>query len=196
MKALRIKIKIAFIICCFSPGLKAQGLSALKPDHAVLQYAGSIGYVSVGLGYDLFKKKRGSLEFNYGYVPEDKGGTLHIASTKFAYRPWQIKIKEFATVYPVNPGVFFSYHFGKQFDIAFDREQYGKSYYGWSTAIRGHISLSNEIKLYTGEKKSVTLYSEFNTSDLYLASMFFKNNRKWLSPQDIVKLGIGLKVGF
>jgi hypothetical protein len=106
-------------------------------------------------------------------------------------------VEDKATFYPLNPGLFFSYHFGEQFDIAFDREQYGKSYYGWSTAVRGHLSVSNEVKLHTRSKKNtLTLYSEFNASDLYLASMFFKNNSQWLRPQDILKLGIGVKVGF
>lgn len=197
MKALNIDIKLVFLLCLFSSTVKGQAIKKLTPDHAMIQHAGSIGYVSVGVGYDLFKNNRGNLDFIYGYVPKSQGGTLHIASTKFAYRPLQIKLKNAATIYPVNPGVFFSYHFGKQFDIAFDRDQYEKGYYGWSTAIRGHVSLSNEIKLHTGDKlKSVTLYSEFNTSDLYLASIFFKNNSKWLSPEDIIKLGIGIKVGF
>lgn len=191
-------IRISAVILLLFPGirLKAQLLETLKPDYVVLQHAGSIGYMSIGGGYELFKNDRGSLEFDYGYVPKNRGGTLHIATTKFAYRPFRIKIKDKVSIFPLNPGVFFSYHFGKQFGLGFDRDQYGKSYYGWSTALRGHISVSNEIKLHTGNKNSVSIYSEFNTNDLSLVSMFYKNNSQWLSPEDIVKLGVGVKVGF
>ena len=61
-----------------------------------------------------------------------------------------------------------------------------------------NLSVSNEIKVDASaiKLKHVKLYSEFNVSDLYLASFFFKNNSKWLSPGDIIKLGIGVKVGF
>jgi hypothetical protein len=163
----------------------------------VVQHAGSIGYLSVGADYDLFKNKRGNLGFNFGMVPEGQGGPLHIVTAKFAYRPIEVNLSKRAKFYPINPGAFFSYHLDKQFDIAFDREQYGKSYYGWSTAVRGYLSASNEIRFTTGKRlKSLTLYSEFNASDLYLASLFFKNNRKWLGADDIIKLGLGIKVGF
>ncbi|MGV3509329.1 MAG: hypothetical protein ACO1N7_08580 [Sphingobacteriaceae bacterium] len=198
MKALAIKSCIVLIFSVFFT-LFAKGQdSLLIPKHISIQHAGSIGYLSIGAGYDLFRNKRGSLEFVYGHVPKSKGGPLNIVSIKFAYRPFEVKITDGIQFYPINPGLFLSYHFGDQFDISFDHQQYEKSYYGWSTAIRGHISVSNEIKLDASaiKLKHVKLYSEFNVSDLYLASFFFKNNSKWLSPGDIIKLGIGVKVGF
>lgn len=198
MKALRIKFLSLLLIGLLSTtSVLAQNFTRFIPDYAVTQVAGSIGYLSVGAGYDLFKNKRGSLEFSYGNVPESKGGPLNIVTTKFAYRPFQIKLNSNAKIYPLNPGAFLSYHLDKQFDFAFDEEQYGKSYYGWSTALRGHLSLSNEIRFNTGKQvKSVAIYSEFNVSDLYLASLFYTNNKQWLGAKDIVKLGIGVKVGF
>ncbi|MEJ6981068.1 hypothetical protein WG906_11440 [Pedobacter sp. P351] len=198
MKALNIKYSLMFFcfMLLYNTG-KAQKFSYLKPQYAVTQHAGSIGYISIGAGYELFKDNSGSLELLYGMVPESKGGPLHILTAKFAYHPFEIKVKNNIKFYPANPGLFFSYHLGEQFDLAFDQDQYGKSYYGWSTALRGHFSLSNEIKINTGKKlKSLSLYSEFNVSDLYLASIFYRNNREWLSPSDITKLGIGVKVGF
>lgn len=198
MKVLSIKycvILLFFVL--FTTFSKAQD-SLLIPKQISIQHAGSIGYLSIGIGYDLFPNKRGSLEFVYGHVPTSEGGPLNIGAVKFAYRPFEVKVTDKVQFYPFNPGVFISYHFGDQFDISFDHPQYEKSYYGWSTAIRGHISVSNEIKLNAKaiRLKHVKLYSEFNVSDLYLASFFFKNNSEWLSPGDIIKLGIGVKVGF
>lgn len=198
MKALLIKYgPMLFFFLAFQNIVKAQKHSVLIPEYVVVQHAGSIGYLSVGTGYELFQDKSGSLEFTYGEVPKSKGGPLHIISAKFAYRPFDIRVNKRIRINPANPGVFFSYHLNKQFDLGFDKEQYGKGYYGWSTALRGHFSLNNEITINTGEKlKSVTLYSEFNVNDLYLASIFYRNNRDWLSPSDIIKLGIGVRVGF
>lgn len=189
-------VLLLFFAGIAKPGA-AQNKSGLIPDYVVIQHAGSIGYFSGGAGYDLFYKDRGYMEFLYGKVPGSKGGPLNIVTAKFAYRAFDLEISDKIKVHPFNPGVFFSYHLDDQFDITFDEEQYGKSYYGWSTAVRAHISVSNELKMYAGNTlKSVTLYSEFNTSDLYLASLFYKNNRDWLRPEDIIKLGIGIKVGF
>lgn len=198
MKVLNIKYYLLLVgfVLFYNTG-KAQNFSILIPQYATIQHAGSIGYLSAGAGYELFKDKSGSLEFTYGMVPKSKGGPLNILSTKFIYCPFEINLNSKIKIYPANPGVFFSYHLGKPFDLAFDKDQYEKGYYGWSTALRGHFSLSNEIKINTNEKlKSLSLYSEFNVNDLYLASMFYRNNREWLSPTDIIKLGIGVKVGF
>lgn len=197
MKISRIKyFAPLFCLMLLSGITQAQWINRLKPDYAVLQHAGSIGYLSVGAGYELFRNHRGSLEFDLGVVPENRGGPLHILTSKFAYRPFEVKLKDKAIIYPFNPGIFLSYHLDKQFSFRFDEEQYEKGYYGWSTAMRGHISVSNEIEFKTKKLKSVTLFSEFNTSDLYLVSLLYINNSKWLKPSDIIKLGFGVKVGF
>jgi hypothetical protein len=194
MKALLTKYGVFIYLIVTTVSLRAQGL---VPDYVIVQHAGSIGYLSAGIGYHLFKKDKGSLDFQYGEVPESKGGPLHILTAKFNYRPFDFNLGKSAVVYPLNPGVFFSYHIDKDLSFAFDQQQYGKSYYGWSEALRSYLSISNEVRFNVGEKlKSVTVYSEFNASDLYLASFFYKNNRDYMKPQDFIKLGLGVKVGF
>lgn len=179
---------------------KAQSFKFLIPKDLVIQHAGSIGFGSIGAGYRLFKNKRGNLDFNYGYVPEQRGGELHILSAKFAYRPWEIKISDGISLYPANPGIFFSYHLGKQFDLYWDKDTYEEGYYWWSTALRPHISVSTELKLdglkvlKTSKIKGVSLYSELNTNELYMVSYF--QNSDVLSPSDIFKLGLGLRIHF
>jgi hypothetical protein len=133
-------------------------------------------------------------------VPESKGGQLDIITLKFAYRPLVIKISDQVTLKPLNPGLFFSYTLDKDLSLVFDKEQYGKGYYGWSEALRLHLSMSQEIELSSrrlmskGPVRGVILYSEFNASDLYLVS--WVQNTKGLSLTDILKLGLGIKVKF
>lgn len=199
-KTLHTKIPFYSLLCVLftAGGTQAQVPEFLVPKDIVIQHAGSIGFMSVGIGYPVFKNKRGSLDFNYGYVPESRGGTLHILSGKFAYRPWKLKITDGIELYPANPGVFVTYHFGKQFDFHWDKDTYEDGYYWWSTALRPHISISTEVELdalkifKTSKIKGVSLYSEFNTNELYLAS-YFKNVRA-VPLTDIFKLGIGLRV--
>lgn len=179
---------------------QAQAFKFLVPDEAIVQFAGSIGYLSAGVGYDLFKNERGNLDLNYGFVPGSKGGVLNIATVKFAYKPWMIKVKDWAKIYPVNPGVFVTYTFHEELSYRFSDDQYPKGYYYWSEAIRPHLSFSNEIefnaeKLLKGTKiKAISVYSEFNTNDYYLINYF--QNMSALTPSDIFALGIGLRVKF
>ena len=178
----------------------AQFPKSMVPKNIVVQHAGSIGFMSIGMGYPVFKNQRGSLDFNYGYVPESRGGTLHILSGKFAYRPWKIKIKDGINLFPINPGVFLTYHFGKQFDFYWDKDTYEEGYYWWSTALRPHISFSTEIELdalqifKTSDIKRMSLYAEVNTNDLYLTSYY--KNAGAVKLTDIFKLGLGLRVRF
>jgi hypothetical protein len=183
----------------FASTVTAQVLKALIPDGAVAQYAGSIGYGSAGISYTLFKNDRGSLDFTYGYVPESKGGKLHIFAGKFSYKALQIKVKDWGAVYPLNPGTFVSYHPGEQFE-KWSKKQYPKGYYWWSKSVRYHLSLSTEAKI-SGKKilpksgiKAIGLYSELNTNDLYMVSWF--TNRDSMSFLDIVRVGYGVRVYF
>ncbi len=190
------------LLLLVSTGLKsrAQGVRSLIPDHAIVQFAGSIGYFSGGIGYDLFKNERGNLDFNYGFVPGSKGGVLNIATVKFAYRPWAIKVGDWAKIYPVNPGLFVTYTFHDELSYKFSLDQYPKNYYYWSEAIRPHLSVSNEIelnaqKILRGTKiKAVSIYSEFNTNDYYVINYF--QNMSALHVADIFQLGIGLRIKF
>ncbi|HXH99143.1 MAG TPA: hypothetical protein VNI52_02660 [Sphingobacteriaceae bacterium] len=197
LKGFYIKGFIILLVPCF---LSAQEKPKLIPDAALLQHAGSIGYLSAGVGYDLFKNKKGNLDLLYGHVPESKGGTLNVVTAKFGYRPFSIKIKDFAVVYPANPGIFFSYTMGDNLSFAFSQKQYPKSYYGWSESFRSHLSVANEIE-FNGKKifdhkkvKAIVLYSEFNASDLYIVSWAINN--KAISFFEIFKLGFGAKVKF
>lgn len=194
--------KMSIIALLLSLGMKtfAQGFKPLIPQVATVQFAGSIGFISVGAGYELFNNKRGNLDFTYGYVPASKGGRLHIISTKFAYQPFEIKIRNFAKVYPINPGVFISYTVNKDLPIKFSGSQYQNGYYWWSPALRPHLSFRSEIEFNMkqdwnkSEIKSISIYSEVNTNDYYAIN--YIHNSKSLSIGDIFQAGLGLRIKF
>ncbi len=170
------------------------------PTSTVLQYAGSIGMFNLSAGYKINKSGKSTLDIGYGYVPAKYGGDLNILSAKFAYRPYGIRIKNWGTLYPTNPGVFLTYHAGGDFDSRWDDDEYPDGYYWWSTAFRPHISLSTEFKLDAKKLlpnlgvKSISIYSEFNTNELYGIS-YFQNSHD-LDITGIFKLGVGTRVEF
>jgi len=178
----------------------AQKSHFLIPDGAIVQHAGSIGYLSGGIGYNLFKNNRGSFDLMYGFLPKSKGGPFSTLTTKLAYRPFEIKIKDWMIIHPINPGAFFSYTIQKDLDLTWDRGQYPKGYYYWSEALRTHVSLGSEFTFNTtrlmkaGKPQTVTLFYEVNTNDMYLINFF--QNLQALSVTDIFKAGVGLKASF
>lgn len=192
----RISIILLFLVI----NINAKAQKFLIPEDAIIQYAGSIGYLSVGAGYELFGNKRGNLDINYGFVPESKGGALHILTAKFAYRPFVINIGNFAKIYPFNPGIFIRYTLNNNLGFNFDTVQYPKGYYYFSEAARPHLSFSNKFQLIKGKVlertglKALSIYSEFNTNDYYLVNYF--QNTTALSVTDIFKLGIGIRAKF
>ena len=66
--------------------------AAYAPDFASVQYAGSIGFISGGIGYDL--SRRTAVSIHYGYVPKNRGGELHIVAAKLLVNTWSFRISE------------------------------------------------------------------------------------------------------
>lgn len=203
MSVYHFKFKIPFFLLLFigsSLNVNAQKLKFLVPDEAIVQYAGSIGYFSAGAGYEIFGNKRGNLSFHYGYVPEIKGGELHIATVKLAYKPWEIRLKEWGKLYPFNPGFFASYTFHKDLSLFFPSGQYPGDYYYWSEALRPHLSVSTELEvkppsaLKNAGIQAMGFYIEANTNDFYLIN--YLQNIPALRIDDIFQLGLGVRVKF
>lgn len=194
------RVYILVLLITFGGKVSAQNLKFLVPDNAIIQFAGSIGYFSVGAGYDLFKNKKGMLDFNYGYVPAAKGGELHIATAKFAYKVYEIQLKDWGKFYPFNPGFFASYTFHPKLSYSFSKSKYPEGYYYWSEALRPNISIGNELEFNMKRIwkdsgiKALSLYSEINTNDYYLINYF--QNTSALTLADIFQLGIGMRVKF
>lgn len=180
--------------------MKAQNMDFLIPDAAIIQHAGSIGYFSVGAGYEIFKNKRGNLDFHYGYVPASKGGELHTLAVKFAYKTIEVELNDFIKLFPLNPGLFLSYTFHDELLLKFSSSQYPVGYYYWSTAIRPHLSVSNEVEFDLDKFKKnfgierISVFTEFNTNDYYLIN--YVQNTSTISLTDIFMLGIGVRLIF
>ena len=173
----------------------AQSTKNLLPDYITAQYAGSTGWISIGAGYNLFKQHV-RVGVQYGFVPEEKGGKLQILSTSFFFKPYVLHASKNIDFNPLDIGVKASYHFGDKFYINWPA-RFPDGYYWWKSALRLHLATETSVtyKLKNaGRAKYVTAYLELNSSDLYLISYVL--NFKSLSLPDIIKAGVGLRIGF
>ena len=168
----------------------------ISPDFVQLQYAGSIGYLSAGAGYDVFKNKW-RLSFNFGHVPQSRGGVMNIFSTRLMWVPKVYQLSEKTTLTPYDIGLMISYHLGSDFRSRWPEHRYPENYYWWQTSFRFHLNWQPGVTFKLREHtmfKAVTPYLDVNTNELYLVS--YIQNRHALSFHDIIRLGIGARFRF
>lgn len=82
------------------------------PDYTKIQFAGNIGFVSLGVGYQLFHKVLYS-ELLYGYVPKSvsKADRIHLLTIKNTFPIYRKKLSETLTITPIA-GFTTSYEIG------------------------------------------------------------------------------------
>lgn len=201
----KLLIALSFLLTSFS--LQAQEtekekncnkLEWLRPDHFTLNYAGSIGLIALGPGYQVFKNKA-NLDLLYGYVPENLGGNeIHSITSKFSYYPWNLSISENIKSKPVYFGTYLNYSLGDDyFFSSTSSDKYVDAYYTWSSALRVGFNIGTQIDLSfkKGKKKShYSFYFEVGSYDLALSS--YLNNLEHLNLGDALKFGVGLKAHF
>lgn len=178
--------------CWFS--LSAQ--SPFIPNQLTVQHGGGIGWLAVGLGYKTSSDKL-NVSLLYGYVPPNQGGRLDIFTLKAGYNPFHINLYKGLAWRPINPVAFVSYTTNKYFYTSWPGSRYPDDYYWWSSAFRVHIGLQSSIAIKLPSKacaRSLSMYVEMSTNDLYISS--YMTNRKYLSLYDISVLSAGVKLNF
>lgn len=198
-----IQLKKGFInyLAClgflFLQGAQGQNrLGKYLPDHAKLQFAGGIGFLSAGVGY-ASKKDKLHTDLYYGYVPRSLGGiAIHSLTGKVTWSPVKQVNRGYTSIRPLTAGMLLNYTFGKQY-FGFKPENYPYDYYGHPTNMHLAAFLGGAAD-YSLNKKSrirkIGIYYEVITYDVELLS--YLNNRNALNLTDIFSLSLGLRTSF
>lgn len=168
--------------------------SRFIPNQVTVQRGGGIGWLSVGLGYKNQSDKL-NISLLYGYVPPNKGGRLDIFTLKAGYNPFNVKLYKGIAWRPINPVAFVSYTTNKYFYTSWPGSRYPDDYYWWSSAFRVNVGFQTSVAFNLPAKacgRSVSMYVEMSTNDLYISS--YMSNRKYLSLYDISVLSAGVKL--
>jgi len=168
-------------------------------DYAKMQYAGQIGFLSVGVGSELFRKRNGELDFFVGYLPESIGGdNIVTGAFKFAYIPWDISVfKHKMKLQPLTMGLMIFHAFGEDLNKIRDKDLYPQGYYWWSLGTRVAPVFGIRLKKELDKEstiKALAFYVEFVTNDLYIYSRGV--NRTIIPLYKIFDSSIGVKVNF
>ena len=164
------------------------------PAYVKTQFAGNIGVLSVGAGYQLFNKVLYS-ELLYGYVPESvsKADKIHLITIKNTFPIFRKKIRENLTITPIAG-------FTSTIDIGTTTfttlpSKYPKGYYV-PTAF--HFTLFGGAMLHKDFTKSKTIkgldfYVELGTVESYL---WYAITSKEVSVSDVFSTAIGINFYF
>lgn len=172
--------------------------SRLAPNQFTMQFAGSIGAFSVGLGWHYGRRDQWESEVLYGLVPHRCGGGIYQTFTlKQRFVPWRLSLfgSHRWAVEPLTTGLFANTIFGEGF---WRREpsKYTKGYYGFNTKLRYNIFVGQRVRFNIPRRhrkfnKSISAYYELSTCDLYLVSAL-PNRRVTLG--NILSLALGLRM--
>lgn len=166
----------------------------LLPDYVKLQFAGGIGFLSIGAGYTFFKQKL-DVSYFYSYIPKKVSiDDLHSVSLQLTAKLLQIKITEKITFLPINFGWFIHHSFGEEYWIKLP-SHYPKDYYWWSPGRNSGVFIGGEIKTKLLSNKTpasgTAFYFRIGSRGLYIASKF-KNSS--IPYSEIIELGFGVAV--
>ena len=161
------------------------------PDYVKLQFAGGIGFISMGVGYTFFKHKL-EVSYFYGYVPRCVStDDLHSVSLQLTAKLIRIKVNE---LMPLNIGWFIHHTFGSNYWIKLP-EHYPDEYYWWSPGRNSGVFLGGEIKTKLLSNKTpasgTAFYIRAGSRGLYIASKFGNSSIPLI---DIIEFGFGVAI--
>lgn len=168
---------------------------ALIPTHTKIQYAGGMGLLSWGIGWDYGKRGQWETDILLGFIPRYSSKHFKMTMTlKQNYIPWSTYLGKNFSLEPLSTGMYLNTVFSDDFWTS-EPDRYPKGYYGFSTRVRIHVFLGQRVRWELPEKyrkfsKSITAFYEVSTCDLYLVSAV-KNS--YLKPDDYLRLSFGLK---
>lgn len=167
-----------------------------QPDHLKLQYAGGIGFMAAGVGFESNNKKF-ETDIYYGFLPESIGGEdIHSATLKWNWFPFGEKKIQNWQVKPLSVGLLINYSFGSQY-YSFDPRNYPFDYYRIPTSLNTAILIGGQIGRNIDRKissRSISAYYEIGSFDREMLSYLV--NMRALSLTDILTLGFGVKYSF
>lgn len=167
-----------------APAPGDEGRPWYAPDHAKLQLAGNIGFLSPGVGYAWGRRLEGDLFF--GWVPEAVGGTdIFSVTGKLTWAPWSIEPRPWS-IRPITAALQLTYTFGDQYFVIPD-------YPFPPTALRAGIALGAEVRRPLG-RRSLGIYFELVALDMGL--VYWLSNRDALGPTDVFSVAVGARLAF
>ena len=176
---------------------RMEGWKRLIPDHYKIQFAGSIGVVSIGTGWTYGKKQQWETDIMLGFLPKfESEHNKAVFTLKQSYLPWRLRVKESAwVIQPLSCSLFLSSVLSDKF-WTHEPDRYPKGYYGFSTRIRAYLSLGQRVMYDVPDVSNwwiqdISLYYELGACDTDFCTFFGDRSIKF---KEILSLAVGIKL--
>ncbi len=181
--------------------------ASLIPNQFVIQNAGNMGVLSVGTGWG-YGHGHWETHLLFGYIPKHQSTRGKLTMTlKENYIPWNVRLSasqdasdDFLrhgwSLNPLTASIYVNTVYGHEFWKSQPSRYPDKYYEFMSTKFRLNIALGQRITWdipHNRRKyaKSISLFYEVSTCDLYIRSKFQDNS---IPLKDIIGLSIGVKL--
>lgn len=169
------------------------GWERLKPKNVKTQYAGGMGFLSFGVGWEYGKSGQWNTDSFMGFLPTAVSDKFRVTLTlKQTYTPWHWHFRPQFSFEPFACGIYINTIFGEEF---WERQpgKYPNGYYTFSTKLRFNVFVGQSFTFYprSDRWRAVSFFYEIGTNELYVIS---KATNRSLSWGDILKLSFGVKV--
>lgn len=167
----------------------------LIPTQHVLQFAGNMGLMSVGIGWDYGRHRQWETHFLIGLVPKYDSRNVKVTFTlKQNYIPWSVSMRNDWSFEPLECGLYFNSVLGSDF-WSKQPTKYNSGYYPFSTRFRPNVFLGQRITKEIPHNtrryiKSITAFYEISTCDIYFMPFFRNGNARFW---DVFGLSLGVK---
>jgi len=164
----------------------------LIPDSFVNQFAGYIGFLSAGVGYEINSIVQA--ELLYGFVPSSIAGIdIHLITARTIISPFNLTVVPGYFFYPLSFGLFMNYAIGEQYHIKWP-EKYPERYYRPNAVFTGESIGVRLKKMYNGEIiKGFEFYIDIVTMTVFLYDYLINEEIK---SKDIISLALGTRIYF
>ncbi len=169
----------------------------LIPTQLIVQYAGNMGVVSAGVGWNYGSRRQYETNLLFGYLPKFNTERAKLTMTlKQNYIPWRIPLGTGFNAEPLSCGIYLNTVFGHEF-WGREPQRYPDEYYQFlSTKVRINVFVGQRITAIVPENrrkflKNISAFYEVSTCDLYVRAMVQDSS---VSLWDILSLSLGLKM--
>lgn len=173
---------------------RADFWSKLVPDMWAVQFAGGLGMISAGLGWDYGKNKQWETQIMLGFLPKRYNYHSYWTFTlREFFVPWRLKINDSWSVRPLTVALSVNSILHGDFWMS-EPDRYPKGYYGFSSRMRFHLALGQRFTFSIPKykrflSKEVSLYYEVSTCELYVRQKILSGS---IPLKDILMLGVGV----
>jgi len=167
----------------------------LIPTHGKIQYAGGMGLISFGVGWDYGKNNQWETDVFFGYLPKYTTKKSKITFTlKQNFIPWEKRVSKILSIEPLSCGLYVNTILDGDFWVS-EPDKYPSNYYSFSTKMRFNVYLGQRITFHIPPErrfftKNITVFYELSSNDLYIVSAI---GNKYLKPSDYLRLSFGVK---